>query len=430
MTPQREAAWSVVAASALGLATGIATTIVATFGIFSTALTSEFGWAQGDVFAALMVVTVVAALLAPLAGAWIDRFGARRLILASFVAEALIFASFYWQDGNLLGFYLRYAALAFLGLGTTHVAFARLITLWFESRRGLALGIALSGVGIGGFLWPLGLQWIIDVSGWRIAYLVMALVVLVVALPTMWMLVREPTRDELVATTGMGSGANGGARVSAALPAVSLPGLSLPGLSLLEARREPVFWRMVLAFFLVGFSIQSLLVHVVPLLRMRELDASYAALAQSLMFVAVTSGRLVTGWLMDRIFAPKVAACFVLLALAGLVLMSAGTSGVTVLVGALLVGLAVGAEVDVLAYLTGRYFGSRCFSQIYGVYYGVYSLSGGAGPWLTALTVDRTGAYDLALALHAVVLAIGAVMLWGLPAFRDAVQAPVVSKPV
>lgn len=400
MSLRPEAAWSVVVASALGLATGIATTIVATFGIFSSALTAEFGWAQGDVFAALMVVTVVAALLAPLAGAWIDRFGARRLILASFAAEALIFASFYWQDGSLLGFYVRYAALAFLGLGTTHVAFARLITLWFESRRGLALGIALSGVGIGGFLWPLGLQWVIELSGWRMAYLVMALVVVVVALPTMWVLVREPVRGVVTSDSAT----------------------VLPGVTLGEARQQPVFWRMVFAFFLVGFSIQSLLVHVVPLLRMRELDAGYAALAQSLMFVAVTSGRLVTGWLMDRIFAPKVAASFVILALAGLVLMAAGTSGVTVLIGALLVGLAVGAEVDVLAYLTGRYFGARCFSQIYGVYYGVYSLSGGAGPWLTALTVDRTAAYDAALAMHAVVLAVGALMLWGLPAFRDRAQ--------
>jgi MFS transporter, OFA family, oxalate/formate antiporter len=408
VSPRPEAAWSVVVASALGLATGIATTIVATFGIFSSALTAEFGWAQGDVFAALMVVTVVAALLAPLAGAWIDRFGARRLILASFAAEALIFASFYWQDDSLVGFYLRYAALAFLGLGTTHVAFARLITLWFESRRGLALGIALSGVGIGGFLWPLGLQWVIQASGWRMAYLVMALVVVVVALPTMWALVREPVRS--VVTSDIAT--------------------VLPGVTLGEARQQPVFWRMVLAFFLVGFSIQSLLVHVVPLLRMRELDASYAALAQSLMFVAVTSGRLVTGWLMDRIFAPKVAASFVILAIAGLVLMAAGTSGVTVLIGALLVGLAVGAEVDVLAYLTGRYFGARCFSQIYGVYYGVYSLSGGAGPWLTALTVDRTGAYDAALALHAVVLAVGAVMLWGMPAFKGAIETPLASKPV
>jgi len=412
---KREAAWSVVAASALGLATGIATTIVATFGIFSTALTAEFGWAQGDVFAALMVVTLVAALLAPLVGAWVDRFGARRIILLSFVAEALIFASFYWQDASLISFYLRYAALAFLGLGTTHVAFARLITLWFESRRGLALGLALSGVGIGGFLWPLGIQWVIATWRWRTAYLMIAAVVLIVALPLLWLWVKEPAPAP--------NAADDHAVESLPSPA------ALIGLSLTEARRQPVFWRMVLAFFLVGFAIQSLLVHVVPLLRMRELDASYAALAQSLMFVAVTSGRLVTGWLMDHVFAPKVATVFVVLALAGLVLMSAGSSGITVLIGALLVGLAVGAEVDVLAYLTGRYFGVRSFSQIYGVYYGVYSLSGGVGPWLTALTVDQTGAYDGALAMHAVILSAGAVILWGMPRFSDRDQSSVASQP-
>jgi fucose permease len=236
----------------------------------------------------------------------------------------------------------------------------------------------------------------------------MAAVVVLVALPALWALIREPGQSETDERRTMSQ--------TTKAPA-------LVGFSLREARRQPLFWHMVLAFFLVGFAIQSLLVHVVPLLRMREIDAGYAALAQSLMFVAVTSGRLVTGWLMDRVFAPRVAAVFVLLALAGLVLMATGSSGTIILVGALLVGLAVGAEVDVLAYLTGRYFGIRSFSQIYGVYYGVYSLSGGAGPWLTASIVDRTGAYDIALAMHAVVLSVGAIMLWGLPRFQDSVMS-------
>jgi MFS family permease len=392
-------AWGVVAASAVGLALGIATTIVSTFGVFSTAISGEFGWAQSDIFAALMVVTLVAAVLAPVVGTWIDRHGMRRVILGSFVAEALIFASFYWQDGNLLGFYARYAALAFLGLGTTHVAFARLITLWFDARRGLALGIALAGVGVGGFLWPLGVQWVISGWGWREAYLAMAVTVAVIALPMLALLVREPAAS--ISSTSAGAKAP-----------------VLAGFSLAEARVKPIFWRMILAFFLIGLSIQSLLVHVVPLLRMREVDPQYAALAQSLMFVAVTSGRLVTGWLMDRIFAPRVAAAFVLLAMTGVLLIAVGGSGPAMLAGALLVGLAVGAEVDVLAYLTGRYFGTRAFSQIYGVYYGVYSLSGGLGPWLTAISVDRTDAYTLALASHGVILGVGAVLLWGMPRFK------------
>lgn len=409
MSADRESsrrAWGVVVASAIGLALGIATTIVSTFGVFSAAIASEFAWSQSEIFAALLVVTLVAAALAPVVGTWIDRYGMRRVILTSFLAEALIFASFYWQTDNLTAFYLRYAALAFLGLGTTHVAFARLITLWFDKRRGLALGIALAGVGIGGFLWPLGVQWVISDWGWREAYLAMALTIVLIALPMLGTLVREPSADRDGSTD------------------VAITRSPTFGFSLREARGKPVFWRMVVAFFLVGLSIQSLLVHVVPLLRMRAIDAQYAALAQSLMFVAVTTGRLVTGWLMDRIFAPRVAAAFVLVAMLGVLLLAVGQSGPVTLLGALLVGLAVGAEVDVLAYLTGRYFGTLAFGQIYGVYYGVYSLSGGVGPWLTAFSVDLSAGYGLALTAHALILALGAVLLWGMPRFATILQPP------
>ena len=415
--PKPEGAWGVVAASALGLATGIATTIVATFGIFSAALTVEFGWNQGDIFAALMVVTVVAAVLAPLMGAWVDRYGVRRVIGLSFIAEALIFLSFYWQGESLASFYGRYAALAFLGLGTTHVAFARLITVWFEARRGLALGFALSGVGIGGFLWPLLIQGVIENFGWRLAYVSITSVILIITVPVLFIWVREPSRTQGSQSDSVSR--RDTPRNEAATDRTAQSSPLLTGLSLGEAVRQGVFWRLVLAFFLVGFAIQSLLVHVVPLLRLRSIDASYAALAQSLMFVAVTSGRLVTGWMMDRIFAPRVAAGFVIVALAGVMLMASAQSGVWFLVGALCVGLAVGAEVDVLAYLVSRYFGILSFSQIYGVFYGAYSLSGGVGPWFTALSVDQTGAYDFALMTHVGVLATGAAILWWLPRFQQ-----------
>ena len=95
MSPLPEAAWSVVVASALGLATGIATTIVATFGIFSSALTAEFGWAQGDVFAALMVVTLVAGLLG-----WEvrERLGAERAELSDTAKASICISSCAGED--------------------------------------------------------------------------------------------------------------------------------------------------------------------------------------------------------------------------------------------------------------------------------------------------------------------------------------------
>ena len=65
------------------------------------------------------------------------------------------------MDGSLAGFYARYVALGALGLGTTHVAFARVIATWFDRRRGLALGVALAGVGVGGVVLPVFCQWLI-----------------------------------------------------------------------------------------------------------------------------------------------------------------------------------------------------------------------------------------------------------------------------
>ncbi|MEZ5458958.1 MAG: MFS transporter [Steroidobacteraceae bacterium] len=166
--------WRVLAACVVGLACGMATAVVSTFGVFVGPLREAFGWSQSEAFAALLVITLTSAPLAPVVGGIVDRFGARRVVLLAFACEALIFASFYWQGTSIWSFYARFVAFALFALATTHVAFARVITLWFDRRRGLALGIALSGVGIGGFLWPLFAQAMIEQHGWRNAYLLLA----------------------------------------------------------------------------------------------------------------------------------------------------------------------------------------------------------------------------------------------------------------
>jgi len=398
--------WYVVAASAVGLACGIATTIVSTFGVFLGPIRAEFGWTQSETFAGLLVVTIASAALAPVVGGFVDRFGARRIVLAAFVCEALVFASFALQSDVLWTFYARYVALAILGLGTTHVAFARVITLWFDRRRGLALGITLSGVGVGGVIWPLLVQASIDAFGWRQAYLVMAVTIAAVALPVMTLLLRD--RPE-----SLGQYIDGDPQ-----PAATQQGPAA-GLTLREAGRTRQYWLMLATFGLIGLAVQSVMVHLVPILTTRGLSPMLAALAQSLLFFAVTSGRLVTGWLMDRMFAPRVAMAFLILSIGGIGLLAGGAAGAAALIAALLVGLAVGAEVDVLAYLTGRYFGTRSFSSIYGTYFGVYSLGGGVGPLLTAVSVDATGGYSVALAVHGALLIAACLLLAIFPRFTE-----------
>lgn len=422
MTTRAFLGWRVVAACVIGLACGIATAVVSTFGVFLGPVRASFGWSQSEAFAALLVITLVSAPLAPVVGGVVDRYGARRVVLASFVCEALIFASFALQGPSIWSFYARFVAFAMFGLATTHVAFARVITLWFDRRRGLALGVALSGIGIGGFLWPLFAQGAIEAYGWRTAYLLVALGVAVIALPSIALLMRDSPES-------VGQHADGDpppAAVAAAPRApVATPGdaaardAALPGLTLAEAVRTRRYWLVLATFFLIGTAVQSVMVHLVPLLGSRGLSPMLAALAQSMLFLAVTTGRLSTGWLMDRFFAPHTALAFLLAPICGIALLGFGASGPAAFVAALLVGLAVGAEVDVLAYVTSRYFGPRSFSRIYGSYYGLYSLSGGVGPLLTAETVDRTGGYGFALAMHAALLLAAGAMLLRFERFPD-----------
>jgi MFS family permease len=408
--------WRVLAACVVGLACGIATAVVSTFGVFTGPLREAFGWSQRETFAALLVITLASAPLAPVVGGIVDRFGARRVVLLAFACEALIFASFFWQGASIWSFYARFVAFALFALATTHVAFARVITLWFDRRRGLALGIALSGVGIGGFLWPLFAQTMIGQYGWRNAYLLLAAAIVVIAMPTIALLLRDSP-----ASVGQRADGDPAAVQSGAAPPITRPAVAaaLPGLTLAEALQTRAYWMVLVTFSLVGLAVQSVMVHLVPLVGARGLSPMLAALAQSMLFLAVTSGRLVTGWLMDRFFAPRVALAFLLAALCGVALLAAGAAGPTALVAAMLVGLAVGAEVDVIAYVTSRYFGPLSFSRIYGTFYGSYSLSGGIGPLLTAESVDRTGDYQFALGMNAALLVAGCLLLLRFERFPD-----------
>jgi len=405
MSEHRFDGWRVVLAATVGLACGIATLGASTFSIFVGPIRLETGWSQTAAFAALIAVTFTAALLSPLMGAIVDRFGAKRVILIGFACEIAIFASFALQGPDIWSFYFRYFLLSAFALGTTHVAFARVITLWFDRKRGLALGIALSGVGIGGFIWPLFVQAMIEAYGWRMAYILLAIAIGTIALPTIgWLLTDDPS--------SLGQKPDGepdDARKPLVTPQST-------GITLGDALRTRTFWLILLAFFIIGLAVQSALMHLVPLLTSRGVSPMAAAMAQSMMFLAVTSGRLVTGWLMDRFFAPRVAMAFLLAPIAGLAMLSMNIPDALAVTAALMIGLAVGAEVDVLAYLNGRYFGMLHFARIYGVFYGIYSLSGGIGPLLTAMIVER-GGYTVAMLTLCGLLIIGCLILMRFPPF-------------
>jgi OFA family oxalate/formate antiporter-like MFS transporter len=390
--------WYVAAAAGLGIAFSIAVFISSTIGLLAGPLTKEFGWGLKEIFLAPTVAVTATILVAPFIGAFVDRFGARRVIGFSFVAQALIMASFYFVTDDIFWFYARYAALAILATGGTAVSFAGVISRWFDRKRGLALGLALAGIGIGGVLWSLLSQWLFDHYGWRTSFLYMAAFVGLVVMPVVMLVVRENPESMGLRVDGLA--ADGKAPSGAKI-----------GMTLREAAGTRQYWLMLLTVFLVGFGVVSAMQHIAPIVKSHGGSPQTAALVQASMWAALVAGRLSTGWLMDHIFAPRVAIAFLLPSVAGVAMLAGGATGGNAFVAAMLIGLASGAEVDVIAYLTGRYFGTKHYSAIYGTYFSLYALGSGYGPAITAWLVERMGSYSQALWVPGTALVVAAILL-------------------
>lgn len=415
--------WYVAMACGIGMGCGMASILTSTFQVFLEPLQLEFGWTRPQLFGALTITLLVVTGLAPFFGVMVDKLGARRLILIGLALEALVIASFSLQSSSIAMLYARYVALAVLAMGTTHVGFARIITVWFDRRRGLALGIMLAGLGIGNMVWPALTQWGIDTWGWRGAYVMLGVVIMLVGFSTVALVVRESPQAA-------------GLRVDGLTPTPTQDRAQTPdyGMTRAEAFRTSTFWIMLLAFILIGVSVSSVQGHMIPMLRDRGVTAEAAALVLSLLGGALVMGRLLAGWLLDYIFAPRIAIAFLVGPVVAIGLLAAGVTGPWAFVAGLLTGLAVGAEMDVTTYMASRYFGIRNFSAIFAYFYASYTLGAAFGPLGTAIAAGKYNGYTEVLYVHGGLLFLGAILLALLPRYPrwdkgDAVDSPVLKTP-
>jgi MFS transporter, OFA family, oxalate/formate antiporter len=304
-----------------------------------------------------------------------------------------------WLRAPLAWLYAGYAMLALLGAGTLPVVFGRAITGWFVHSRGFALGLSLLGTGIVGALLPSFVSALVTSYGWRHAYLGLAALPLVLGLPFTLVFFRDPPED---------------AGPRAATVAGPLP-LNPQSFRFGEALRSFGFWQISLSFMVVAIAVSAVLSHTQPLLVDRGVPAGRAAALLGLFGIAVSCGRLVSGYLLDVWRGPLVAcAMFAAPALACLLLWLAGNNLVLCGLAIVLVGVAGGAEHDIAGFFVAKYFGRAHFAAIYGLLYALYGLGGGFGPLLAGAVYDATGNYDPALLGGVAVFVIAAAMIGSL----------------
>jgi MFS family permease len=400
--------WYNVTVAFFGMALSYAMFTVFAFGTFVKPLEEEFGWQRGELSFALTMTNIAVVIASPSLGFIIDRLGVRRVLIPSLILMGLAVASMTLMTGNIWHFYAMYLLIPILGAGTLPQSYSRVIIAWFNHRRGLALGIALSGFGVGAAIVPSFAQMMIEIYGWRMAYLGFAAAILCVSLPMTILLLKENPQEMGVRPDG-----NNDDEVIDTSTAMNV---SLTGS---EAAKTRSYWLILVSFLLVGIAITSILAHLVPMLIDRGVEPRTAALCMTALGIGLIFGRILAGFLMDYFFAPYVAATFLLGLVAGIIILALGTSNGLVFVAAMFVGLATGSEISEIAYICSRFFGPRSFGQIYGIMFAAFQFGSAFGPPMMGLYFDRTGNYIGALWVLAAIAMTGAILIALLGPYPD-----------
>ncbi|MDX1405880.1 MAG: MFS transporter [Woeseiaceae bacterium] len=397
--------WLVVLAASVGISSNPGQFAFGAVGLFIIPLTAEFGWQRTEVSFALTVFTIALAFAIPLVGKLVDRFGARTVLIPSTIVFGLLLASIPVFVDSLLKLWVVYFLIGTLAAGANALPYLRIIGAWFDRHRGLAFGIAMAGGGIGYTYVPPMVQYLIDHYAWRYGYFALAGIVLFLTVPLVVIFLRDPPEGS--ASSMETDAAAGTVSDTAGEPATLA--------DLLESR---TFWMLFGVFLLLSVSLFGLLSHLVPMLIDRGMPADRAALVAATLGATIIVSRAAIGWAIDRFFAPRVATVCVMLSAAGLVLLATGAVDAAAFLAAILIGLSIGAEIDLLAYLATRYFGLQSFGLAYGLLFSAFLVGSASGPVAYGASFDVAGSYATALIVCAGLLLITTLVLQLLPAYE------------
>lgn len=390
--------WPLLLAAMAGLSFGAIPT--ATLGVFMQPLQEEFGWTRATISMGLTVFAILTTPLAPFAGALIDKFGARPVAIPGVALCGLSFAAFSLLDGSVARWIAIWVAYSLAALLIRSMVWNRAVSAVFETSRGLAIAVLLSGMSLAGAFAPMLTHVLIANFGWAGAYLGVGFGWAGIA----WILVILFFRE-----------GNGHLEAPGISDATVDRRRSPGGLTVKQALRNAPLLRIALAvLFQTTFS-AAFSVHLVPIHSSLGATRGEAVSLAVFMGVGAIAGKLLTGWIADRVnsgFLPLTA--FSLPALGYLLLIIGDGSLLALSAGTFIIGTGSGAAIHMAMYLTTQYGGLLNFGKIFGSISALMGLAGGIGPLVAGLIYDATDSYVLFITAAIPVLLVAGATLFGL----------------
>lgn len=387
--------WAPLMAATIGTMGGIMTLTNYSQGFFVGPVIQEFGWTPGQFFLGFTIMMCAGLITAPTVGSLGQKYGIRTLGMIGLVGHSFGYILISLNPNSLPLWYASWALLAILGAGSLSVIWTAVLNGWFIKNRGKAVGITMAGTGIGAFILPPIVETLISEFGWRVAYQSIGVGALIISLPIVYFLFHE-NKEPSAAT--------------------SAPPDQAWGMDRGEAMKTARFWILGAVLFLTAFVIVSLLSNFERIVGAKGVDRGTIATVATVIGITVVVGRLLVGALVDRFWAPGVAASFFVLPIIAIFLLTnAPFTLSTGIVIAIFIGLAAGAELDLLAYLTSKYFGPRHYAKIFGAIFAFFTVGAGVAPPIFGEMAARMGGYNTPLYLWAgvLVLCIGLFLMLG-----------------
>jgi MFS family permease len=387
--------WWIVLASALALIVGQGPINVFAAGVFLKPVAADLGFGRGDISTAIAICNIMTAIAAPFFGRSLDVYGVRRPLLLSIALFALSTAAMALLQPSYVVLFALYGIAGLVGIGQNPTAYSKVIASRFDSNRGLAMGLALAGVGLGTALMPVLSNFLIGKYGWQLGYVGLGTLIILLAFIPVALWLPEPTVDKTGDKTA-----------------------ALVGLTFSEAVRTAKYWAMAISFFIAATAINGSLVHVVPLLTDRGIPVGAAVSTVAGAGLALIVGRVIAGYVMDYVFAPYVALVFLGGPMLGMAILASNPEFVSPLVGTILLGLGIGAEIDLMSFLISRYFGIRAFGALHGLMFSIFALGNAAGAAAMGWSFQVLRSYGPAFAVFEVILFVACVLLATLGPYR------------
>ena len=424
--------WVVVAIAFITM--GIGVNVRTAFSLLYPPILEEFGWNRGETAAVFSVGFLASATFTPLLGVLMDRFGPRWVVPfgATVVSAGLVLATATTQPWHL------YLTLGLLVVGGTvifsYIGHAMFLPLWFARRRGLAIGIAFSGVGVGSIVLFPWFQYLIDTAGWRQGCWTMAALLMGVVFPLNLLFQRHRPEH-------LGLRPHGGAAgpVSAAVPtgqqgqqaqqggsgnppADSIPTDTTPtdtappvDWTLRQALGSAAFWWISAGYFCGLVTWYMVQVHQTQYLM--DLGIGTEEAAYALGFVGLTGivGQIGVGYLSDRMgreWAWTLAALGFTGCYAVLLALAAHPSPWLMYVMVILQGFLGYGLASVFGVIPAEIFQGRSVAKIFGVISLAVGLGAAFGPWLAGAVQDAVGSYAPAFWIAIALSQISIVCIW------------------